>query len=201
MMRWSRSRSASEARAASSPRRASRSRRAPGPAASATSPNARATSASVSGSPDAPGAGAGRPRTLSTRGSEAGKARPLRYVTARARSSGGSARRYKATRRRFSSRPPLAATRARSSVRSARSAMGPFSPSQDQQEPADQQGRHRHRHPDLAVLEEADLDAGAPRLLDHDEVGDRAQDGEVARQGGGHREQEPRAGGLAEGRD
>ena len=38
----------------------------------------RATSASVSGSPDAPGAGAGRPRTLSTRGSDAGKARPLR---------------------------------------------------------------------------------------------------------------------------
>ncbi len=78
MIRWSRSRSSGVARAASSPSRLSRTRREPGPDASATAAKASATSARVSGAPPSAAATAGRPRTFSTRGSEAENTRPLR---------------------------------------------------------------------------------------------------------------------------
>src|SRR5438034_1989985 len=59
-----------------------------------------------------PGRSGGNPRTHSTRGSDAGKARAARKATAVAISSGASVRRNRATSSRFSSRP-----RARSSRR------------------------------------------------------------------------------------
>src|SRR5436309_3309479 len=86
-----------------------------GAAAVATSANASATWGSVRGPRSAsawPGRSAGNPRTPSTRGSDAGKARAARKATAVAISSGASVRRNRATSSRFSSRP-----RARSSRR------------------------------------------------------------------------------------
>src|SRR5213593_1935121 len=114
-IRARKSRSSSDAREARRARRSSRARRTPEPAAAATSANASATWRSVRGTRSAsasPGRSAGNPRTPSTRGSDAGKARADRKATAMASSSGASALRNRATSSRFSRRP-----RARSSRR------------------------------------------------------------------------------------
>src|SRR5437867_4311911 len=107
-IRARKSRSSSDAREARRARRSSRARRTPEPAAAATSANASATWRSVRGprcASASPGRSAGNPRTPSTRGSDAGKARAARKATAVAISSGASVRRNRATSSRSSGRP------------------------------------------------------------------------------------------------
>src|SRR5262245_4928845 len=68
-------------------------------------------------------------------------------------------------------------------------------------QPAENQGDDRERNAHAAVFQEANLDAGLASPLDHDEVGHRAHDGEIAGQRGRHRQQEPSPRGLTEARD
>ncbi len=105
----------------------SRSRRAPGPATSATAPKAAATSAMVRGGDERTGGAAGSPRTLNTRRSEAGNARPVRKATAFSISAGSRPRRNSARRRRFSRRPRLSAKRRHSDTSSANGVTRPLS--------------------------------------------------------------------------
>src|SRR6185369_3270401 len=79
-------------------------RRDPVPVAVATAAKARSTSARVRDDAAAGPAG-GRPRTPSTRGSDAENARPVRYATAPAASPGPRALRKSVTSRSLSSRP------------------------------------------------------------------------------------------------
>ena len=102
------------ARAASAVSRSSRMRRDPVPVAVATAAKARSTSARVRDGTAAGPAG-GRARTPSTRGSDAENARPVRYATAPAASSGPRALRKSVTSRSLSSRPGVD-SRARQSV-------------------------------------------------------------------------------------
>src|SRR6476646_1875701 len=64
---------------------------------------------------------------------------------------------------------------------------------QNEDEPPDGERENGQGHADPRVLHEADLHAPLARGLGHDEVGDGAEQGEVARQRGRHGENQPGA--------
>ena len=69
-----------------------------------------------------------------------------------------------------------------------------------QQHHSNGNGEHRQRRADLEVIPKAYVYFVA-RLLHHDEVGDRADNGQIARQRGGHSQRQPHSPGVAQAGD